>query len=333
MGIAAGHIQAADRQAARLLRSHMAASSRIVIYAALVGNLLIAVSKFFAAAVTSSSAMLSEGIHSLVDTGNEGLMLLGLRRAARPASPAYPFGHGKEVYFWSFIVAILVFALGAGFSLYEAYLHIRHPEPLHDVLASYIVLGVALLFEGASFSIALRAFAKRRAGRGYVAAVRASKDPTDFVVLLEDGAAILGVLVALAGITLAVGTANPIFDGIASLLIGLILAATASWLAYETQSLLIGESASGALVERIREEVENTRGVETLNELATIHMGPRFVLVTISAGFAGRMSADELETCIAGLTRRIKALDPSVRRVFIEAERGRDHRRELGGRS
>ena len=307
----------------------MAGSSRKAIYAALVGNSLIAVTKFGAAAFTGSAAMLSEGIHSLVDTGNQVLLLLGLKRAARPPSAEFPFGHGKEVYFWSFSVAILIFALGAGISLWQGYIHIIDPAPLENVVVNYVVLGLAILFEAGAFAVAYREFAAHKGQLGFLEAVRRGKDPSLFVVLFEDGAAMLGLLVALGGIALAEVTGNPVFDGAASLLIGLILAGTAVWLAYETQALLIGESAASWIVDDIRRLLSRSEGITTVNEVATLHMGPEFILVTISVDFADELGSSDVETLVAQLTRKIKAIDPSVKRVFIEAERRADHRREL----
>jgi cation diffusion facilitator family transporter len=307
----------------------MAPSSHKAIYAALIGNTLIAITKFIAATITGSAAMLSEGVHSLVDTGNQILLLLGLKRAGRPPSANFPFGHGKEVYFWSFVVAILIFGLGAGISIYQGYQHIVHAEPLQNVVVNYIVLGLAILFEAGAFTVAFREFSAHKGKLGYVDAVRRGKDPTLFVVLFEDGAAMLGLLVAAAGITLAETTGNPVFDGAASVVIGLILAGTAAWLAYETQGLLIGESAATWISADIRSVLDEAKSVKTINEVATLHMGPEFILVTVSVDFATDLSADEVESCVAQLTQEIKAIDPSVRRVFIEAERRADHWREM----
>ena len=303
----------------------MAGSSKKAIYAALIGNSLIAVTKFVAASITGSAAMISEGIHSLVDTGNQVLLLLGLRKAAQPPSKDFPFGHGKEIYFWSFVVAILIFALGAGISLYKGYQHVLHPEPLTNVTINYIVLAAAILFEAGAFYVAYKEFAKEKGELGLLEAVRRGKDPSLFVVLFEDGAAMLGLLVALAGIALAQVTGNPVFDGLASMGIGLILAGTAFWLAYETKSLLIGEAASSWLVEDIRDLLGAQSDIKTVNEVATLHMGPDFVLAAISVDFADDMSADDLENRVTELTGLIKQIDPSVRRVFIEAERRIDH--------
>ncbi len=307
----------------------MAGSSRKAIYAALVGNALIAVTKFGAAAITGSAAMLSEGIHSLVDTGNQVLLLLGLKRAGRPPSKEFPFGHGKEVYFWSFAVAILIFALGAGISIYQGVIHILEPVAIENVRVNYIVLGLAILFEAGAFVVAYREFAAQKGELGFLEAVKRGKDPSLYVVLFEDGAAMLGLLVAFGGITLAEVTGNPVFDGVASLLIGIILALTAVWLAYETQSLLIGESASSWIVDDIRQALTRSEVITSINEVASLHMGPNFILVTISVDFAENLSASDVEAEVSALTRAIKAIDPDVRRVFIEAEKPGDHQREV----
>ena len=252
----------------------MAGSSKKVIFAALIGNGLIAITKFIAAAITGSSAMLSEGIHSLVDTGNQLLLLHGLKQAKKPADSRFPFGHGKEVYFWSFIVAILVFALGAGISIYEGIRHIIHPQPIINPMINYIVLGLAMVFEGFAWFFALTEFTKTKGKWGYVEAVQRGKDPTLFVVLFEDSAAMLGLFVAMLGLLLTQYTGILIFDGIASVVIGLILAGTAIWLAYETKGLLIGESANKSVVEGIRKFVNLHTEVRTTNEVVTMHMGP-----------------------------------------------------------
>ncbi|MCB1162822.1 MAG: cation diffusion facilitator family transporter [Candidatus Krumholzibacteriia bacterium] len=294
--------------------------SRAVIYAALAGNTLIAVSKLVAAAITGSSAMLSEGIHSLVDTGNQGLLLLGLRRAARPASPRFPFGHGKEVYFWSFVVAILIFAVGAGISLYEGVRHLRHPEPAGDPTVNYVVLALAFVFEGGAWLLALRAFNKLRGRRGLLEAVRGGKDPSVFVVLFEDSAALVGILVAFLGVWLSQLTGEPRFDGAASVIIGLLLGGTATWLAVETHGLLIGEAAEPEVRAGIRALAEARPEIERVNELLTLHMGPEFILVNLSADFADDLPAGAIERGVAALTSTIRRDFPRVRRVFVEAE-------------
>ena len=298
----------------------MASSSKKVIYAALLGNALIAVTKFIAAFVTGSSAMFSEGIHSVVDTGNQVLLLHGLRQSKKPADARFPFGHGKEIYFWSFIVAILIFAVGAGVSIYEGVQHVLHPRPTQNPLVNYVVLALAMLFEGAAWFFAWRAFSKAKGPHGYVEAVRRGKDPSLFVVLFEDSAAMLGLLVAFLGIFLGQTTGIVEFDGIASILIGLILGGTAMWLAYETKGLLIGESANEEVVEAIREIVREHEAIKHINEVVTMHMGPEYILVNLSVDFVEGVPAEDVEFAVTQLTERLKNSMPRVKRVFIEAE-------------
>src|SRR6185437_9590918 len=228
-----------------------ASSSHKVVYTALAGNLMIAIAKFVAAAISGSSAMISEGVHSLVDTVNEVLLLYGLHRAGMPPDRTHPFGHGRELYFWSFIVALLVLSMGAGVSFYEGVMHIRHPEVIERPLINYLVLAVSFVFEGTSWSIALREFRKRKGKLGYFEAFRLSKDPTTFTVLLEDSAALLGLLVALAGLVGAQTLGQPALDGVASIGIACVLATSALLLARETKGLLIGETAHPAVSESI----------------------------------------------------------------------------------
>ncbi|MEE9351272.1 MAG: cation diffusion facilitator family transporter [Thiotrichaceae bacterium] len=297
-----------------------ASSSKKVIIAALIGNSLIAITKFVAASITGSSAMLSEGIHSLVDTGNQFLLLHGLKQAKKPADENFPFGHGKEIYFWSFIVAILIFALGSGVSLYNGVHHIMHPNEITNPMINYIVLGLALVFEGAALLFALREFKAAKGPLGYIEAVQKGKDPSLFVVVFEDSAAMLGLFVALIGLILSQVTGNFIFDGVASVIIGLILAGTAIWMAIETKSLLIGESATLPIREGINELVDEIDEIEIVNEALTMHMGPEFILVNISADFASGITSDDVERSIAILEIRIKERFPMVKKVFIEAE-------------
>lgn len=297
----------------------MSGSSKNVIYAALIGNTLVALTKFVAAAVTGSSAMLSEGIHSLVDTGNQVLLLYGLRQARKPADEYFPFGHGKEIYFWSFVVAILVFALGAGVSIYEGVLHLRHPVAIDNPLINYVVLGLAMLFEGAAWYYALKAFSVSRGKLGYFEAVRRGKDPSTFVVLFEDSAAMLGLMVAFAGVALSQLTGLLWFDGLASILIGLLLAATAIWLAVETKGLLIGESANRWIVEGVRELAASVDAVRHVNDVLTMHMGPEYILVTISLDLRDDLPASAVEKLVAGLDCEIRANYANVKRVFVEA--------------
>lgn len=295
-------------------------SSKKVIYAAFAGNCLIALTKFIAAFITGSSAILSEGIHSVVDTGNQLLLLYGIVRAQRPADEDHPFGHGKELYFWNFMVAMLIFAVGAGVALYEGILHLLKPSPLESGVINYIVLGVALLIEGGSWYVAVTEFAKQKGSLGYIEAVRQGKDPSMFMVLFEDTAAMLGLLVAFIGILLGHLTGNPYFDGAASVMIGLILGGVALWLAYETKGLLIGESAQKHVVQGIRQMAGAFKEIEHINEILTMHLGPDCILVNLSADFADAISAAEVEQAIRALDQRIKTTYPEVKRVFIEAE-------------
>ena len=299
----------------------MAAGSKKIIFAALIGNGLIAVTKFAAAVLTGSSAMLSEGIHSVVDTGNQGLLLYGLARAKRPPDPEFPFGHGKEIYFWTFVVSILIFAVGAGVSIYEGIHSVLHPEPVQNATVNYIVLGLALIFEGVAWYMAFREFNLNRGQRAFLAAVHGAKDPTTFAVLFEDTAAMLGLLVAGVGIYLSQVTGILWLDGAAAIAIGLILAGTAAWLAFETKSLLIGEAAEPEIVAGIRSLVSERSNVEEVNEVLTLHMGPEFILVNVSVDFLDAISAEQLEATIDELDGAIKAQFPLVKRVFVEAEK------------
>lgn len=296
------------------------ASSKKVIFAALIGNFLIALTKFIAFFVTKSSAMLSEGVHSIVDTGNQVLLLYGLHRARRPADELFPFGHGKEVYFWGFIVAIMIFTLGAGVSFYKGIHHLVHPTPIQNPNLNYIVLACAMLFEGAAWSLALAEFTKAKGKWGYLEAVQRGKDPSMFVVLFEDSAAILGILVAFAGIFLSHITGNSVYDGAASVIIGLILAGTAAWLAYEIKGLLIGESALPEIVKGVREIAKSFPKITHVNEILTLHMGPNFILLNLSVDFTDSLMAGDLEDTVSRLDSQIKQAYPKIKRVFVEAE-------------
>ena len=297
----------------------MASGSKTVIYAALVGNGAIAVGKFAVAGITGSSAMFSEGVHSLVDTGNQVLLLLGLRRAGRPPDAGFPFGHGKEVYFWSFVVAISIFGLGAGISIYEGIHRMLEPQPLENVAWSYGILCFAIAAESVAWYLAFREFNAQRGERSMVDAVRHGKDPTLFVVLFEDTAAMMGLLVALVGTLATEWTGALWIDGLASVVIGLILAGTAAWLARETMGLLIGEGASAEVVASIEAIADRAVRVERVNEVLTLHMGPEFLLVNLSVDFIDDLAVGEVEQSIARIDRAIKEAHPEVKRVFIEA--------------
>ena len=296
------------------------AASKKVIYAALVGNLFIAITKFIAAFMTGSSAMLSEGIHSLVDTGNQALLLYGIHRSKRPPDDEFPFGYGKEVYFWSFVVALLVFALGAGVSIYEGIHRLSHPVIIKDPSLSYGVLAISFIFEGSTWLFALREFSRQKGRRGYLEAVHWGKNPPLFMVLFEDSAATLGLIVAFLGVWLGHKTGNMAYDGWASIVIGLILGATAVWLAVETKGLLIGESALPEVVRGIQALAGAFPEIEHVNEVLTLHMGPENVLVNLSVDFQNDISAERVEKVICELDQAIKERFPLVKRVFVEAE-------------
>jgi cation diffusion facilitator family transporter len=288
-----------------------------VIYAALAGNLLVALTKFVAAWFTGSSAMLSEGVHSLVDTGNQFLLLYGLHRAARPPDEDNPLGHGRELYFWSFIVALLVFALGAGVSLYEGIAHIRHPVEMTSPLVNYVVLALAILFEGGSWWVALKDFRRVKGSRGWFQAIRESKDPTTFTVLFEDSAALVGLAIALAGTAASQWLEEPVLDGVASVAIGFVLAITAILLARETKGLLIGESARPELRHGIERIAMAHPGVDRAAMQMTVHMAPDQVVGIINVDFADRISSQEVETAAAAIEQRVHEAYPEMVAIFV----------------
>lgn len=298
--------------------------SKKVIFAALAGNSLIAITKFAAAAYTGSAAMLSEGIHSLVDTGNQGLLLLGMKRAEKPADDKHPFGYGSEIYFWAFVVAIMIFAVGAGISLYEGIQKILNPHPVESAIIAYVVLGLAIIFEGWAWLIAFKEFQKTKGTRPIITAIRDSKDPTVFTVLFEDTAAILGLIVAFIGIYGAQNFGIPWLDGAASVVIGLILAGTAFLLALETKGLLIGESASDELVASVRKILLAPVAVRSVNEIRTLHLGPNDVLLAASLDFENALTAGAVEEVIFSLEDTIKRSQPLIGRVFLEVQAAKD---------
>ncbi len=304
----------------------MASGSRTVIYAALAGNSLIAISKFVVASITGSAAMFSEGIHSVVDSGNQLLMLFGMKRAARPPDAKHPFGYGMELYFWTFVVAILIFAVGAGISIYEGLNSLAHPEPVEASLWTYAVLVMALVIEGSAWLVALREFLRTRGDRSLLSAVRDSKDPTVFTILFEDSAAMLGLLIAFLGIFCSQAFALPMLDGIASICIGIVLAMVAVVLARESKGLLLGESASPEVIAGIRAIVANDTRITGLNEVLTMHMGPNEILLAASVDFNDSLTADLVEQAISDFEARIKQQFPDVRRIFIEAQSWKQHR-------
>jgi cation diffusion facilitator family transporter len=292
---------------------------RTVAIAATAANLAIAATKFAAAAVTRSSAMLSEAIHSVVDSGNGLLILVGLRRSEKPPDEDHPFGHGLELYFWTFLVAIMIFAVGGGMSFYEGIVHLRQPEPIRNPFWSYVVIGAAFLFEGGSWLVALTGWRSVSGGRPFWKAYADSKDPTRFLVLFEDSAAIAGLLVAAAGIWLTHRSGDPRFDGAASLVIGVILAGVAVILAVDTRRLLIGETARPEIVRSIRAIVQQDPATERVAMPLTMHLGPRGILVNLDVQFRRGLSAAELERAVDRLEARIRSAHPEVERIFLEA--------------
>jgi cation diffusion facilitator family transporter len=291
-------------------------SSFKTIIAALAGNVAIAVCKYVAAAVTGSSAMLSEAIHSTVDTGNELLLLYGLKRAARPADREHPFGYGLQLYFWTFVVAVMIFGLGAVIAFVEGLHKVRAPEPVEHPFVNYIVLGLSVVFEIGSWTVAFREFRKATEGRGLFAAARRSKDPTVFTVLFEDSAALLGLTAALVGLILADRLDLPVLDGVASLVIA---------------GILTGEAAQPETRAGIERIASGTAGVVGINEILTMHFGPREVLVALSLDFDDGIPAASVEAGVAELERRLKTEFPEIARVFVEAKGFEDHMRRSTG--
>lgn len=304
----------------------MAEDSKIAIYGAMAANVAIAIVKFIAASVTGSSAMMSEGIHSAVDTGNSLLLLLGMKRSQRPPDRGHPFGHGKEIYFWSLIVAILVFSLGGGMSVYEGISHIQHPEPIKDPFWNYVVLLTSMVFEGASLVYAIREFNKTKGRMGFWAEVSMSKDPGLFAVIYEESAAITGLIIALAGVFLGHYFNNPVYDAVASMLIGVVLIFVAINMVRESRGLLVGESADWGIVKGIYDLVNSNPKVKTLYYPLTMHLAPNEVLLALDVEFDRVMTVNELFTTITKLEDQIKKAYPDVKKIYIEAKNfeGRD---------
>jgi cation diffusion facilitator family transporter len=293
-------------------------TAKTAIIAALAANLGIAIIKFAAAWFTGSSAMVAEGIHSVVDTTNEWLLLLGLRKSQRPASEQRPFGYGRELYFWSFIVAIFIFGIGGGISIYEGVEHLRHPVQPRDPLWNYLVLGLAFCFDGASFLVARRTFNAQRGAQPFWAAFRESKDPSTFVVLFEDAADLLGLLVAFLGVLLGQLLHNPYLDGVASLLIGVILIVVAALLLRENKSLLLGEPASPALRQQLTALVQADAAVARVGAPLTSYLSPHEILAVVPVQFEAALSAGQVTAAAARLAELIRAQCPDVQHVFVQ---------------
>ncbi len=295
-------------------------SSKLTVYAALAGNAAVAATKLAAAIFTGSSAMFSEAVHSLVDTGNEGLLLYGYRQANRRPNRIHPFGYGRELYFWSFIVALALFGLGAGVSLYEGVQHIMNPRPTEHAMVSYIVLGLAFLFESGSWWVAWRGFEEARGQTPFWTAFRQSKDPPAFMVLFEDSAALIGIAIAGAGIFAADHFNQPVFDGIASVLIGLVLAVTAGLLAIESKSLLIGERASPALVTSIQQIAESVPGVIRANSALTAQLSPDQAAVGLNIEFDDALTTPQIEQIVEQIENKVQASHPEVTALFVKPQ-------------
>jgi len=289
----------------------------IAIYGAIAANVAIAVTKFVVAGLTGSSAMLSEGIHSAVDTFNGILLLVGLRLSKRPASEEHPFGHGKELYFWSLIVAVLIFGLGGGMSVYEGIQHVREPVALSDPFWNYVVLAAAAVFEGASFAIALREFRAQRRGAPFWRAMRNSKNPASYTVIAEDGAALAGLALAAGGVYLSHRLEMPELDGVASILIGLLLAGVAVLLVRESRGLLIGEGLRRETADRIREMALAHRGVQETGKVLSMYLGPDEVLVTLDISFDATTLASEAGRIVEALEAEVRERYPVIKRLFI----------------
>lgn len=304
-------------------------SSRIV-YVALAGNSLVAISKFIAAGMTGSSAMLSEGIHSVVDITNEVLLLYGLRRGSMQPDDEHPLGYGREIYFWSFVVALLIFTAGAGASIYEGVTHMLNPEPIKDVHVTYIVLGLAALFEGASWVYTLHTFRRGRRYSELFSLIVRSKDPPTFIVLLEDSAALLGILIAFLGVHYSVALQAPMLDGIASLCIGAVLAMTAMLLARETKGLLIGEAASRSTRASMLRIAEGTEGIVSANGVLSVHVSPNNIVTALSIEFEDQLRTSDIEAIVVKLEQAIKQAHPEVSSLSVKPQTPRRYRQARG---
>ena len=294
----------------------MKAENNRVLIVALAANLGIAVAKFAAAAITGSSAMLTEGVHSLVDSSNQLLLMYGQKRAAKPADALHPAGYGRELYFWSFVVALLVFALGAGVSVYEGVIHFLAPEPAVSPLIAYGVLAIAFALEAGSTVAAFREFNRARGSQSWWAALTGTKDATVVIVLLENGAAMAGILIAAIGLAVSQATGDPRFDGVASVLIGLLLGVVAMFLAREAKGLLIGEAADPALILGIRRAASRD-GVTGIGEIMTIHNAPDQIVAAVNVDFDNRLGAGDVERIIDEIERALRGEFPAITRVYV----------------
>ena len=296
--------------------------SKAAVLGALAANLAIAATKLAASIYTGSSAMLTEAIHSAVDTGNQGLLLLGMHRAKRPPTPSHPMGYGMELYFWTFVVALTIFALGGAFSIYEGYEKILEPEPITSGWVNLAVLVAAMIFEGASLVYAIRTFRSANPEGSLWRAIRQSKDPSGFAVIFEDTAAVIGLMIAFVGVCLVIFGGFELADGIASVCIGVLLIIAAGFLAAETLSLLTGESASRQVLDKVRKILDDDPRIVEVAEILSMHLGPHEILIAATVDLADQSQGAEIEQAIQGLTQDITAAEPSITRVFLRPGQG-----------
>ncbi len=294
--------------------------SRLVVYGAIAANLFIAATKLTAAFITASSAMTSEGIHSIVDAGNDTLLLLGLHLSKRPPDEAHPLGHGREIYFWGLIVAIVLFGIGGGLSIYEGILHLREPPVLVSPLINYAVLASAAVFETGSFLLGFRELRRDHKGEGFWKAVSTSKDPSVFVVVFEDSAALAGLAVAFLGVFFSHYFDNPLIDGMASIVIGIILAAVAVFLSYQSRALLIGHSASDELIKSVCAIVEKDPAVNQVTMSFSVHLAPHEVALGMDIHFRKGLTGVEVALAVDRLEHSIQQAHHDIRHIFIEAD-------------
>jgi cation diffusion facilitator family transporter len=299
----------------------LASGSDKVVYAALVGNIGVAASKYVAAAITGSPAMLAEAFHSTADSGNELLLLIGRKRSRRPPDQEHPFGHGRELYFWAFIVAMSIFAVGGGLSIYEGITRLIHPEPLGDATWNYVVIGVAAVFEGFSWNVSYQELKRRRGGNESIwQVIHGSKDPSLYTVFIEDTTALLGLAVAFLGVLLSHIWHASVFDAGSSVVIGLLLVLASAALAVETGGLLVGEAADSRKLDDIRRIIAAEDTVESVGDVLTMQLSPNEVLLVADVNFRRDLGTEELERCIDKIEQRVRERHPSVTRIFFEAD-------------
>lgn len=297
----------------------MAAANKSI-YAALLANLLIAITKFIAGAVSNSAAMIAEGVHSVVDTINQMLLLLGLRLSKKKPDKYHPLGYGKELYFWSFVVSILIFGLGGGISMYQGITHIIHPIELGDATWSYVVLALSVVFEGSSLIIAAKEFDKLRDGQTWWDAIIRSKDPSTFLVLFEDSAAVVGLFIVAICLYLSHHLNKPFIDGIASLLVGLILIAVSLILARESRSLLMGEGIRKDTKLNIKKIIEDDEATLSLMHILSTYQSPTEILLMLIVAFKPDLDTAEINDAIDRIREKIKAEYGLMRFVIIQPE-------------